>query len=182
MSVSTQAMQGALAYRQAVEDAGNFIDQQMRQYGWTSMGPNGQYSVMNAQDAFDPDRIVQFDTAGSPIVDTASITAATRRGQYGPTGAFAQAAQQGAAEEARALEEGRMRGFGRGSGLTMQSRLASERATQESMGGLSNQFLQSLIAQYQNVGRAYQGTTIGGVQGGIQSAMRRAGMTSLYNI
>lgn len=182
MSVTESAYNAAIAYRQAVEDAGNFIDQQMRQYGWTAPGADGQYSVLNAQNAFDPDRVIQFDQSGAPMVDTASIAAATRGGQYGTSGLFAQTAQQLVGQAAEARLEESQRGFGRGSGLTQQRKMAAETFAQERMGALSNQFLQNVLGRYQGLTKQFQNVSAGAAQGAAASAARRAGMTSFYNI
>lgn len=182
MSVPESAYGAALAYRQAVEDAGNFIDQQMRQYGWMSPGANGQYSVLNAQNAFDPERVIQFDQSGAPIVDTAGIAAATSGGQYGTTGLFAQAAQRGAAEAADVMLGQRQRGFGRGSGLVRGTQEVSQYGAQQQMGGLSQQFLQNLINRYSGLAKQYQGARVAQTTGATTGAGRLAGMTSLYNL
>ena len=182
MSVSEGAYNAAMAYRMAVQDAGNFIDQQMRQYGWTAPGADGKYSVLNAQNAFDPDRVIQFDQSGAPMVDTAAIAQATMGGQYGTTGLFAQTAQQNAAQEADVMLGERMRGFGRGSGLTRQRERAAETFARERMGNVSNQFLQSILGRYQGLTGQYQNYAAGGAQGAMQSAARRASLASFYNL
>lgn len=181
MSVSEGAYNAALAYRQAVEDAGNFIDAQMRQYGWTAPGADGQYSVLNAQNAFDPDRVIQFDQSGAPQIDAAAIAAGTTGGQYGTTGLFAQTAQQLAGQAAEMRVGEAQRGFGRGSGLARQRQQAAETFAKERMGTLSSQFLQNLLGRYQGLTKQYQGAIVGGTQSAIGSAARQAGMTSLYN-
>jgi hypothetical protein len=180
--VGNNAINAALAYRSAVEDYGNFIDNTMRQFGWQTKGTDGGYSTLNAQNAFDPDRIVQFDSTGSPYVDTNAIIQATSEGQYGTTGAFAQAAQQGASQEAQAALQGRMGGFGKGSGLMSQQRQLAEAATKGQMSNLSSQFASGLFSKYANLGKQYQNVAAGQAQDTASSAARRALMSSLYNM
>lgn len=181
VDVANSAINAALAYRNAVEDYGNFIDNTMRQYGWQTKGADGQYSTLNAQDAFDPDRIIQFDSSGSPQIDTQAITAATSGGQYGSSGLFAQEAQRGAAEEAGLLTAMQSHGFGRGSGLFAQQRKLAEQQSQARMSGLSSQMLSSLFSKYASLGKTYSNVSAGQVQDSIASAARRAAMSSLYN-
>ena len=180
--VGNNAINAALAYRSAVEDYGNFIDNTMRQFGWQTKGTDGQYSVLNAQNAFDPDRIVQFDSTGSPYTDTAAVMQAASGGQYGTTGAFAQAAQKGASEEAATLLGGRMHGFGKGSGLMSQQRQLAEATTNAQMSGLSSQLMSGLFSKYAGLGKQYQNVTAGQAQDAASSASRRALMSSLYNM
>lgn len=181
MSTSENAVMAAMAYRQAVEDAGNFVDQQMRQYGWTAPDASGVYSTMGAQDAFDPDRVIQFDAFGAPVVDAAQVMQSTQRGQYGTTGLFAETAQQAAAQEADIMAGERMRGFGRGSGLSGQRQRFAETTAARQMGTLSSRFLQDLMRQYQGLTRTYQGVAAGAAQGATSAAGRQAQFTSLYN-
>lgn len=180
--VSNNAINAALAYRSAVEDYGNFIDNTMRQFGWQTKGADGQYSVLNAQNAFDPDRIVQFDSSGSPYVDAKAVMEATSAGQYGTTGAFAQAAQQGATKEAEAALQGRFSGFGKGSGLVSQQRRLAEESTAGQMSNLSSQLMSGLFSKYSGLGKQYQNVAAGGAQDAAMSASRRALMLSLYNM
>lgn len=180
--VSNNAISAALAYRTAVEDYGNFIDNTMRQFGWQTKGTDGQYSTLNAQNAFDPDRIVQFDSTGSPFIDSEAVIRATSEGQYGTTGAFAQAAQQGATQEAEAALGGRFSGFGKGSGLMSQQRQLAEQSTKAQMSGLSSQLMSGLFSKYAGLGKQYQNVAAGQAQDTAASAARRALMSSLYNM
>lgn len=181
MSVPESAYNAAMAYRQAVEDAGNFIDQQMRQYGWMAPGADGQYSVLNAQNAFDPERVIQFDSSGAPRIDTGAIAAATAGGQYGTTGLFAKTAQESASQLADIMQGQRQRGFGRGSGLTRGAQEVGQYLAQAQMGGVSQQFLQNLINRYGGLTKQYQGAAAAQAQGAMTGAGRLAGLTSLYN-
>jgi hypothetical protein len=161
MSVADNAIRATMAYQGAVEDYGNFIDSTMRQYGWTMPDASGQYSVQGAQDAFDPNRVIQFDESGKPTFDAERIASMTSGGQYGTTGTFAETAQAGAASEATARAEARMRGFGRGSGLSRQAEVESEDATRRAMGEVSAGLFGDVFAKYGGLGRLYQDVAVG---------------------
>ena len=175
------ATQAALAYRGAVEDYGNYIDALMRQYGWNTKGPDGQYSVLNAQNAFDPDRVIQFDSSGAPSINQAQIAQATSGGYYGGTGTLANIAKAGATEEAQAMMQARMQGLDPRSGLAKQARQQAESATQEKMGIASNEFLQNILKTYSDLTKKYQNVSAGTAQDLTSSAARRSGMLSFYN-
>jgi hypothetical protein len=157
--VANNAMNAALAYRQAVEEYGNFVDSAMRQYGWTMPDASGQYSVQGAQDAFDPDRVIQYDTSGKPVFNVAETVARTAGGQYGTTGLFAQTAQESAAQEAEARAAARGRGL-RGGVASQQERLAETLAGRQ-MGTVSAGLFQDVFARYGGLGKAYQQIAVG---------------------
>ena len=159
--VADNAVRAGLAYRGAVEDYGNFIDSTMRQYGWTMPDASGKYSVLGAQDAFDPDRVIQFDSSGRPTFDAESLIASTSGGQYGTTGLFAETAQAGAAGEAAARAEYRSRGLGRGSGLARQQELAAETAATTAMGDVSAGLFGDIFGKYAGLGKSYQDVVAG---------------------
>jgi hypothetical protein len=148
MSVPSSALQAGLAYRQAVEDAGNAVDQMMMQYGWQMPGAGGQYSTTAAGDAYDPDKVLQFDDQGKAI-----MTMPTAGGQYGTTGLFAQSAQETAAEEAEARLGARVSGIT--GGLARQRERLSETLGAGRMGALSGQLFAGLGQQYGTVRGAY---------------------------
>lgn len=159
--VADNAVRASIAYRGAVEDYGNFIDSTMRQYGWTMPDASGRYSVMGAQDAFDPDRVIQFDSSGRPTFDAASLVASTSGGQYGTTGLFAETAQAGAAGEAAARAEYRARGLGRGSGLARQAEIGAETAATTAMGDVSAGLFGDILSRYSGLGKSYQDVVAG---------------------
>jgi hypothetical protein len=179
--IVNNATQAALAYRGAVEDYGNYVDMLMRQYGWNAKGPDGTYSVLNAQNAFDPDRVIQFDSSGSPQVNAAQIAQATGQGYYGTSGALANVAKAGAGQEAQAITAARMAGLGPRSGLATQMRQQAEAATSEKMGLASNEFLSSILKTYSDLTKKYQNVSAGTAEDLTSSAARRAGLLSLYN-
>jgi len=148
MSVPANALQAGLAYRQAVEDAGNAVDQMMVQYGWQMPGAGGQYSTTAAGDAFDPDKVLQFDDEGKAI-----MTQPTALGQYGTTGLFAQSTQETASEEAEARLGSRMSGIT--GGLARQRERLSETLGGQRMGALSSQLFGGIGQQYGTVRSAY---------------------------
>lgn len=149
MSVPGNAIQAGLAYRQAVEDAGNAVDQMMMQYGWQTPGAGGQYSSIAAGDAYDPDRVLTFDDKGKAI-----MTMPTVGGQYGTTGLFAESAQETAAEEAEARLAARTTGLT--GGLARQREVLSETLGRQRMGGLSEQLFAGIGQQYGGVGTSYR--------------------------
>ena len=148
MSVPANAIQGSIAFRQAVEDAGNAVDQMMMQYGWQTPGAGGQYSSIAAGDAYDPDKVLSFDDQGKAV-----MTMPTVGGQYGTTGLFAQSAQETAAEEAQARLG--MRASGITGGLARQREVLSESLGRERMGALSGQLFAGLGQQYGGVRTSY---------------------------
>lgn len=157
--VANNAMNAALAYRSAVEDYGNFIDSAMRQYGWTMPDASGQYSVQGAQDAFDPERVIQYDTTGKPVFNIEAVAAQTAGGQYGTKGLFAQTAQASASQEAQARAATRGRGL-RGGLATQQERLAETLAGQQ-MGQVSAGLFQDIFSRYGGLGKSYQQIAVG---------------------
>jgi hypothetical protein len=181
MTVADNAIQATMAYRGAIEDYGNFVDQQMRSFGWQMPGQDGQYSVLNAQNAFDPDSVVQFDAAGNPTFDQASILAQTSGGQYGTTGRFAEATQQGASQEADIRRNMISRGLGRNSGLSRQGQELSEGATGGNLANLSGEFFNSLQGRYGDLAKKYQNVGTGKVSDAQSNAQRLAQLMSFYN-
>jgi len=165
-AVADNAMRASMAYRGAVEDYGNFVDATMRQYGWTMPDASGKYSVLGAQDAFDPDRVIQFDSAGKPVFgaeDAQRLAAMGASGQYGTTGLFAQTAQAGAAEEAGVQAGVRARGLGARSGLARQAELAAETAALQDIGQVSAGFFGDIMSKYGGLGKLYQDIAAGEV-------------------
>jgi hypothetical protein len=181
MTVADNAIQATMAYRGAIEDYGNFVDQQMRSFGWQMPGQDGQYSVLNAQNAFDPDSVVQFDESGNPTFDQASILRQTSGGQYGSTGRFAEATQQGGTQEADINRTIMNRGLGRGSGLGQQAQALSEGATSGNLAGLSSELFGGLQGKYSDLAKKYQNVGGARVSDAQSNAQRLAQLMSLYN-
>lgn len=150
MSVPANAMAASMAFNQAVQDAGDFIDQKFSEYGWQFPTGAGGYSSMAAGDAFDPNLVLTFDDQGKVTQNLPSVAA----GQYGTTGLFAQAAQQAAGGEAETMAATRMAGL-RG-GLARQRQEAAEFAGQQQMGQLSGTLFSAIQGQYGGVGQAYR--------------------------
>ena len=148
MSVPANAIQGSIAFRQAVEDAGNAVDQMMMQYGWQTPGAGGQYSNIAAGDAYDPDKVLTFDDQGKAVMNMPTVG-----GQYGTTGLFAQSAQETAAEEAQARLG--MRASGITGGLARQREVLSESLGRQRMGALSGQLFAGLGQEYGTVRGSY---------------------------
>jgi hypothetical protein len=157
VSLPQAAVGASVAFRQAVEDAGNAVDSMMMQYGWQMPGANGQYSTTAAGDAFDPNNVLSFDDQGKAVQ-----TAPTGMGQYGTTGLFAESAQQTAAEEAEARLAARTSGIT--GGLARQRERLSETLGAQRMGGLSAQLFGGLGQQYADVGRSYLDVLTGRAQ------------------
>jgi hypothetical protein len=181
MTVADNAIQATMAYRGAIEDYGNFVDQQMRSFGWQMPGQDGQYSVLNAQNAFDPDSVVQFDESGNPTFDQASILQQTSGGQYGSTGRFAEATQQGGTQEADINRSIMNRGLGRGSGLGQQAQALSEGATGGNLASLSSELFGGLQGKYGDLAKKYQNVGGAKVSDAQSNAQRLAQLMSLYN-
>jgi hypothetical protein len=178
-AVADNAMRAGLAYRGAVEDYGNFIDSAMREYGWTSRDASGNYSVKGAQDAFDPDQLIQYDAAGRPTFDQAALLERTSGGQYGTTGLFASTAQAGAAAEAQARAGVRGRGI-TGGGLAAQQERLAETMTQSEMGGVSGALFSDIMSRYKGLGKAYEDVRAGEVTDAAIIAGQQVEDTSLY--
>jgi hypothetical protein len=176
--VADNATRATMAYRGAVEDYGNFIDTTMRQYGWSMPGADGNYSVRNAQNAFDPDQVIQFDSSGKPVFDQEAVLARTRGGQYGTQGLFAQTAQAGAAREAEARLGARSRGLAGGGLMTQQERLAETMAGEE-MGQASATFLSDVMGKYMGLGKRYEDVAVAEAEDARINAAIQAGLVPL---
>lgn len=148
----SNATSAAMAFSTATEDAGNYIDQLMSDYGWTMPGADGSYSTWAAGDAFDPNNIMQFNQDGTASYDPNKIM--TSGGKIGGKGIFSDILRGGGAEEAQAYEQARSRGIARG-GLAQQARqLAEDLATQKT-GQASGELFNAIFGQYGGVRRAY---------------------------
>lgn len=154
-TIADNASAAAMAFRGATEDAGNFIDSLMQQYGWTMAGPDGSYSTIAAGDAFDPNNIMSFGSDGGATVDTARIAQQTAGGQMGGKGVFSDILRTGGAEEAQAMADIRSRGLGRG-GLAAQQQQLAEYTTGQRSSQASADLLKALMGQYSGVGRSYR--------------------------
>jgi hypothetical protein len=158
-NVTSNATRAGLEYRNAVVDAGNFIDQLFAQSGWKMPDGAGGYSTTASGDAFDPDKVIQFDDRG---VASYKMPGAFGLGQYGTTGSFARSAQETATEEAEARQQSLQSGI-RG-GLARQREQLSETLGIQRMGDISNKLIQDILSSYGNVRGAYLGTLTGGVE------------------
>lgn len=172
--IPDNAARATMAWRGATEDAGNFIDDLMQQYGWTMSGPDGTYSTTTAGDAFDPNNIMRFGSDGGATVDTARIAQQTASGQYGAKGVFADIARGGATQEAEAIQAARGRGLT--GGLARQQRQLAESLTSTQMGGASADLLKAIMGQYAGVGKAFSGVK----QGQVLDALAYGQMGSQY--
>lgn len=155
-TIESNATNAAMAFRYATEDAGNYIDQVMSDYGWTMPGADGTYSTIAAGDAFDPNNVMQFGQDGKAIFDPTKIK--TSGGQIGGKGIFSDILRGGGAEEAQVIEQARGRGIMQG-GLAQQARqLAEDLATQKTSQASSEMF-KAIFGTYGNVGRSYGNLT-----------------------
>jgi hypothetical protein len=170
--LTSNAAGAAMAWRSATEDAGNFIDSMMQDYGWTMAGPDGTYSTINAGDAFDPNNIMSFGEGGRANVDASKVAALTSGGKYGGQGVFADIMRSGGSEEASAVSQAMSRGLGTGSGLAKQQRALAEDITSKNAGLASADLFKKLFAQYGGVGKSYSNlyqAQIGDAASGAQS-------------
>ena len=156
--IQGNATSAAMAFRSATEDAGNFIDNLMYQYGWTMPGPDGSYSTVAAGDAFDPNNIMQFGQDGHATMDMAKIAHQTAGGQMGGKGIFSDIMRGGGAQEAQAISEARGRGIAQG-GLAQQARQLAENLTTQKSGKASEELFNAIYGQYGNVRGAYGNLT-----------------------
>ncbi len=179
--VADNAIRASMAYRGAVEDYGNFIDSAMREYGWTMPDATGSYSVQGAQDAFDPDRTIQFDASGRPTGTPGSIAASTSGGQYGTTGLFARTAQESAALEAQEMASMRGRGFGAGSGLGRQVESRLETGAKESIGEVSKSLFGDIFSKYGALGKQYEGVKTAEATDAMINAQNLAMLNAISN-
>lgn len=160
----------AMAFVGATEDAGNYIDSLMNQYGWTMPGSDGSYSVINSGNAFDPNNIMSFGDKGGATIDMARIANQTASGKFGGRGIFADIARGGATQEAQTVADLSSRGLGQG-GLAEQQRALAEYTTNQQTGQASSELFNKLLAQYVGVKKAYQGSLGSNVTGSINSAI-----------
>lgn len=173
--VGDNAARATMAWRSATEDAGNFIDDLMQQYGWTMPSSDGKYSTMAAGDAFDPNNVMSFGSDGGATVDTARIAQQTAGGQYGGRGLFADIARGGASQEAQAIQEARGRGLMKG-GLARQQRQLAEYTSGQQMSQASADLLKAIMGQYSGVGKAFSGVK----QGQVLDALAAGQIGSQY--
>jgi hypothetical protein len=166
--VGDNAARATMAWRNATEDAGNFIDTLMQEYGWTTPGADGLYSTTNAADAFDPNNIMSFGEDGTANVDASRVAQLTSGGQYGAKGTFADIARGGASQEAEAIQAARSRGLGTG-GLAKQQRQLSETMTGQQTSAASADLLRTVMQQYGGVRRAFSGVKQGQTLDAIMS-------------
>lgn len=158
--IPDNAARATMAWRGATEDAGNFIDSLMQQYGWSTPGADGLYSTTNAADAFDPNNIMSFGQDGTANVDASRVAKLTSGGQYGGKGQFADIARGGAVQGAQAIQESRSRGLV-GGGLAKQQRQLAQSVAGQQMSGASADLMRTLMQQYGGVGKAFSGVKQG---------------------
>lgn len=173
--LGSNAANAALAWRGATEDAGNYIDSMMQEYGWTMAGPDGTYSTINSGDAFDPNNIMSFGEQGQATVDPNRIAELTSGGKYGGQGVFSDIMRSGGSEEASMVSSARQRGLGTQSGIAKQQRALAEDMASKNMGKASSDLFKQLFGQYGGVRRSYSnlysaqvGDAITGAQTGSQ--------------
>ena len=176
------AVDTAMLFANATEDAGNFVDSMMSQYGWTMPGADGQYSTTNAGDAFDPNNIMSFDPQGNSTIDMSRAAKGGAGGQISNKGLFSDVIRAGASEVGEAMSAGRGRGLGRGSGLNTQSTNLAKYVSAQNLGKTSDKFFKDLNAQYGNVRRAASNTYAGLGTSQINAALTGAGFVGNYNV
>jgi len=153
--LTQNAASAAMAFRGATEDAGNYIDSLMQDYGWTMPGADGTYSTVNAGDAFDPNNVMSFGEGGRANVDASAIAAQAASGKYGGKGVFSDIMRSGGSQEADAVSQAMNRGLGTGSGLAKQQRALAEDMTTKNSGLASADLFKKLFGQYGGVRKSY---------------------------
>lgn len=151
IDLSGAAGNAAVAYQDALNQARNAQNALLRQYGFTMMGPTGDYSVENAQRAFDPN--VLFDKATGGI-DQAKLAELAKGLTVGTGGLFGEIARGGATAEAEAVLGARATGL-RG-GLAQQRRQLAEAQAGQQLTQAKEQALAGLGEAMAPIGGAYQ--------------------------
>jgi hypothetical protein len=177
-TLSDNALRAGMAFTQATEDAGNYIDSMMQEYGWTMPGADGTYSTVNAGDAFDPNNMLQFGENGNATVNADALAQQAATGKYGGKGLFSDVARTGGSEEASAVSQAMGRGLGTGSGLAKQQRSLAEDITAKNMGLTSEDMFKRLFGQYGTVRGAYKNVNQGKVLDDIANGVTGSGYVS----
>jgi hypothetical protein len=177
-TVGANSIAAARAWNQSLTDYGNFIDQSMRQYGWTMPNASGQYSVQSAQDAFDPQTMLQFGEDGRPSFDAASLGRMGSVGQYGTTGLFAETTQMGAAREAEARMGAQARGI-KGGLAAQQERLAETLAGRE-LSEVSRSMFEGISGGFGGIMSSYEDVVTAEQLDRIAAAQAAAGEVSPF--
>ena len=154
-SLLTYTGQASIAYQDALNQARNTQNSLLRQYGFTSPNASGQYSVENAQSAFDPNSLYDRNTGS---VDKNKLASLMGSLQYGNTGRLADVARGGVSGEADVMSEVRSRGLGGeiGGGLMNQRRNLAESVAGSQMGAAKNEFIAGLGGALAPIGGAWQ--------------------------
>ncbi len=151
------AGQANIAYTNALNQARNTQNSLFRQYGYTSAGADGTYSVEGAQSAFDPNSL--FDAATGKV-DEARLKYLSANMRIGSKGLLADTVRAGASGEASAASELSSRGIGGGmgvgGGLIAQRRGLAEAHASDALGAVKEQFLGGIAGALAPVGGAWQ--------------------------
>lgn len=177
VDLTSAAGNAAVAYQDALNQARNTQNALLRQYGFTMMGPTGDYSVEAAQRAFDPN--VLFDRATGGI-DQAKLAELAKGLTVGTGGLFGEIARGGATAEAEAIMGARAAGL-RG-GLAQQRRELAETMTTSQVSQAKNEFLAGLGEAMSPIGGAFQNLRIAEAQDKLameEAAAIQAGLPTM---
>lgn len=169
IDLTSSAGQAAVAYQDALNQARNTQNALLRQYGFTMMGPTGDYSVETAQRAFDPN--VLFDRATGGI-DQAKLAELAKGLTVGTGGLFGEIARGGASAEAEAALGARAAGL-RG-GLAQQRRQLAEAQAAQQLTEAKGQALAGLGEAMAPIGGAFQRLQIAQAEAKAQEEAAKA--------
>ena len=142
----------AIAYRNALNQSKDTVNQLFRSYGWSMPGAGGQYSTQTAQQAFNPNTLFNINTGQ---MDADRMKTMAGQLSYGGRGVMADIARGGGAQEAEVAAGLQQAGIGRG-GLAAQRRALVEAQTGKQMMGAKEEFLTGLAGAYAPLGTAFQ--------------------------
>lgn len=174
IDLTSSAGQAAVAYQDALNQARNTQNALLRQYGFTMMGPTGDYSVETAQRAFDPN--VLFDRATGGI-DQAKLAELAKGLTVGTGGLFGEIARGGASAEAEAALGARAAGL-RG-GLAQQRRQLAEAQAAQQLTEAKGQALAGLGEAMAPIGGAFQRLQIAQAEAKAQEEAAKASVASM---
>jgi hypothetical protein len=172
----TYSGQAAVAYKNALDQAGVAKNALFRQYGFVAPNNMGDYSVEGAQQAFDPSALFNDGR-----LDTAELQRLSGSLSVGGQGLLADISRAGASAEADVMAEAQSRGFGGeiGGGLTAQRRALAEAQTRGKVTGAKTQFVQGLAETFSPVAEAATNIQLANVQDKYATEAANAAMSAL---
>lgn len=175
----TNTANAQTAYSDALNQARNAQNALFQTYGYTSADASGNYSVGNAQSAFDPNSLFKDVNTG---LDVSKVSDMAKNLQIGGTGKLADIERSGGSGVAAVSEAAQHSGFGNASGVgggIINQRKDLARATAE--GNLlagKNQFVTDVAGALAPIGQASSNYKQAGI---MDSAVNRENAANTAN-